>query len=496
MSVLPATAQSVEDMDTGSNAGEGSWPLEFSEATLTAARQSGEIGSTAMGKRITVDPGDGIQSGTPPIRLSLSVGKSDLVPLPPGAQEVVVGDPAIADVSMSSRQSMMVIGRSAGETNIFIIDSRGNEITRVDISVGPDTEAVRRAIGLQFPDALVSVNADGSALVLSGSVSSDGEAGRIALIARRFVEGDDDLINLLRVSREQQVLIQVRVAEVQRNILKELGTGIQINNNPNLKTAEVSATVTTQSLGLNPLNQFAGSFSIQGIRDLFVTLDLLERRGLVRSLAEPNLVAVSGETASMLAGGEIPVPVPDRDGVKIEYKPFGVSLAFLPVILDTGNISLKLSTEVSALSSERVDVPLLTGSASINAFTVRRASTTVELPSGGSLMIAGLIQNDILTGMNGIPGMMDIPILGQLFRSQSFRRNETELVIIVTASLVRPVAPVSLVAPTDSLSPGTMMDSIIFGRMMKRYAPGFVHDTNSSPTTPMSFGFTIDEIKQ
>jgi pilus assembly protein CpaC len=222
---------------------------------------------------------------------------------------------------------------------------------------------------------------------------------------------------------------------------------------------------------------------------------MLEQRGLVRNLAEPNLVAVSGETASMLAGGEVPVPVPDRDGIKIEYKPFGVSLSFLPVILDTGAISLKLSTEVSSLSADRVTIPLVTGPASVPAFIVRRASSTVELPSGGSLMLAGLIQNDVLRGINGVPGLMDIPILGQLFRSQSFKRNETELVIIVTTSLVRATAPHAMVAAGDNISPGTDSDAWLYGKLLKRYTPGFIQDAPPLSRAPVSLGFTIDEAK-
>jgi pilus assembly protein CpaC len=251
----------------------------------------------------------------------------------------------------------------------------------------------------------------------------------------------------------------------------------------------------TNILGLNPLNQFAATFTLEGIRDLFTTLSVLEQRGFVRNLAEPNLVAVSGETASMLAGGEIPIPVPDRDGIKIEFKPFGVSLSFLPVILDTGNISLKLSTEVSSLSAERIDVPLLTGRAAINSFIVRRASSTVEMPSGGSVMLAGLIQNDVLSGINGVPALMDLPILGQLFRSESFKRNETELVVIVTTSLVQAQAPQALVAANDAVSPATDVETWAYGKLINQFTPGFVQDAAPAEHAPKPFGFTIDETK-
>lgn len=427
----------------------------------------------------------------PSQRLVLSQGKSELVRLQSPAHEVLVADPTIADVSVSSQRQLFIIARKIGETNVFVVNSAGEQIARFEVSVGPDADAARAVLSYAMPDVPLSVSAVGTALVLSGTVQSDGDAGRAAALVRRYVTADENMVNLLKVSRDQQVLIQVRVAEVQRRALKEIGSLLDINTDPARKMNHVSVSGSTSMLGLNPLGEFAGTFRLEGIRDLFVTLSLLEQRGLVRNLAEPNLVAVSGETATMLAGGEIPIPVPDRDGIKIEFKPFGVSLSFLPVILDTGNISLKMSTEVSSLSTDRVDVPLLSGRAAINAFVVRRAASTVELPSGGSLMMAGLIQNDMISGISGIPGAMDLPILGQLFRSDSFKRNETELVVIVTATLVRPSASAALVTPADSVAPSSDSDLWVFGRLVNRFAPGFVQDSQA----PVSFGFTIDEIK-
>ncbi|MGE4064145.1 MAG: pilus assembly protein N-terminal domain-containing protein [Rhodospirillaceae bacterium] len=443
------------------------------------------------GKRILVSPGAGEFPPSLVDHLTVPMGKSHLIELPAAAQEVLVGDPAIADVSISSPRRMSVIGRKPGETNVYVVGAGGREVAHLEVSVGPDAQVVQAAIARALPGLPVNVSTEGGALILTGTLQSDGEAGRAVTIARQFVAQNEKVVNLIKLSRAQQVLIQVRVAEVQRRALKELGTSMSLNRSDPNSGDRVRGNLNT--LGLNPLNQFAATFTLEGIRDLFTTLSVLEQRGFVRNLAEPNLVAVSGETASMLAGGEIPIPVPDRDGIKIEFKPFGVSLSFLPVILDTGNISLKLSTEVSSLSSERIDVPLLTGRAAINSFIVRRAASTVEMPSGGSVMLAGLIQNDVLSGINGVPALMDLPILGQLFRSESFKRNETELVVIVTTSLVQAQAPQAMVAATDSVSPATDMETWAYGKLINQFTPGFVQDASPGAHAPKTFGFTIDE---
>lgn len=452
----------------------------------------GLSGVTVSSRRIAVRPPSN-QSAAVPENFHLAVGKARSVVLPGDAREVIVGDSRVADVTVSNRRRLFVMGRQAGTSNVYVLDGNGVIIARMEVSVGADVEAARAAISRILPDDAIEVSAEGGTLVLSGTVSSDGAAGRAALIARRFVGSDQALVNLININREQQVLIQVRVAEVQRNLLKEIGV-TSVFNEGILGHASAGGAVFPR--GLIKGNDFAGSFILSGIEGLLLQLRLLEERGLVRNLAEPNLVAVSGETASMLAGGEYPIPVPDKDGIKIEFKPFGVTLSFLPVVLDDGRISMKLNTEVSTLSTTNtVEWRLVNGdSLNINSFTVRRASSTVELPNGGSLMIAGLIQNDVLSGLAGVPGVMDIPVFGQLFRSDSFRRNETELVIIVNASLVRPTAPNTLVDPTQTLSPGGDLDKWLFGRMLGYYAPGFVQDASGRAHRPPPFGFTLDEL--
>lgn len=433
-----------------------------------------------------------LPGGEVPASIDLSVGKATQVDLPGDAREVIVGDPAIAEVAISSKRRLFVLGRKAGRSNVFVMNGAGNLIARVEVVVGVDLDAVRQALKRGVPNETIEVRNEAGTLMLTGSVNTDGAAGKVAAIARRFVDKDENLVNLIRVSREQQVLIQVRVAEVQRNALKEIGASINSIGGNAPGFGPLNLTGSTASIGLTSTASAAATLTFAGISDLVAKLTLLEKRGLLRSLAEPNMVAVSGETASLLAGGEQPVPVPDNDGIKIEYKPFGVTLSFLPVVLESGRISMKLTTEVSARSAttEALGNGLLA-----RAFTVRRASSTVELPNGGSLMIAGLIQNDILQQLDGIPGLMDVPILGALFRSDSFQRNETELVVVVNATLVRPTAPAALVSPTDTLSPGGDLDRWLFGQLTGRYAPGFVNDAPERSRTMPMFGFTLDEVQ-
>jgi pilus assembly protein CpaC len=283
---------------------------------------------------------------------------------------------------------------------------------------------------------------------------------------------------MIRVTSEQQVLLRVRVAEAQKTVLKELG----IDNLLSPTTlGPLTIDAATSALGLGP--NIAGTLGISS-GNFDSTIRILEQHGFIRTLAEPNLLAVSGETASLLAGGEYPIPAPqDEDTITIQYKPFGVSLAFLPVVLDNGRISLKVSTEVSSLSqTNAVSIPTFSGDIQVQGFTTRRANSTVELPSGGSLMIAGLMQNDIISSLNGIPGLMDIPILGSLFSSTSFQRNETELVILVSVVLAKPTDPRQLALPTDGFAPATDLDRYFMGNLQNIY----VKRPNPDPNAPQS----------
>jgi len=399
----------------------------------------------------------------------LPLNKTRPIELDRAVRDVIIGNPEIADVVVRAPGQVYLIGRSVGETNVFLVDSKGGLVRKLEVVVNPDGSAVEAAIRQLLPKERINVKGIGNSVVLSGVASSDGAAAQAQQIARRFVPADDNIINMITIGSEQQVLIKVKVAEIQKSVLKELGAS-NILEPQNLGPLTID--LATAATGLSA-SAFAGVLGISS-SDTDTTFQLLETHGLLRTLAEPNLLAISGEPASMLAGGEYPVLAVSDDGdvgtVSVEYKPFGVSLAFLPVVIAPGRIWLKVSTEVSALSAQNsVVVPFGDDSFQILGLATRRANSTIELPSGGGIMIAGLLQNDIESSTNGVPGLMDLPILGTLFRSTSFQRNETELVILVNVMLAKPVDPDLLATPTDGFAPSHDLDRYFLGNLQSLY---------------------------
>lgn len=402
--------------------------------------------------------------------LALPLNKSRVIDLPADVRDVTVGSSSLVDVVMKTPRQAYLFGKAVGDTNVTFLDRFGQVVTRYEVNVQVDVESVKRTLRELLPDENIQPSAVGDSLFLGGTARSAAAAGNAIKIASRFVSKPENVVNIIKIVGEQQVLLRVRVAEVQKSVLKELsaqttfsqqnfdrwGLGFTPNSSYNLSAN------TFGTARLTPLNtaSYIGHFS--------VTFNALEREGLVKSLAEPNLTAESGETASLLAGGEYPIPTNNSNNVvTVEYKPFGVGLAFTPVVLSRDRISLKLSSEVSAIDTS---ITVQANGITLNAFKVRRAETTVELPSGGSLMIAGLLQNDVTQTLNGLPGIKDIPILGALFRSQSFQRSESELVVMVTAMIVRPVDEKALAMPTDGFVEPSDMDRILFGRLHKLYS--------------------------
>jgi pilus assembly protein CpaC len=400
--------------------------------------------------------------------------------LPVEAKDVIVGNPDIADVVVHSPTQLYLIGRAPGQTNVFILDRSGTAIRRLEVTVAIDALALGDLLRQVLPDERnLKVSAVADSVYLSGSVRSEGAAAMARALSRRFVAADTNVVNLLRVGNDQQVLIQVKVVEMQKTVLKELGVGFANAKNIALGHQTVTGLkggVTGVDSTFNPTGSAAGvvastamfgSATIAGLGALTATLDVLENQGLVRTLVEPNLTAVSGETANMLAGGETPTPVAQQNGaISLEYKPFGVALSFTPVVLDAGRLSMKMATEVSSLDPSSGTT---IGQITVKGLKVRRASTTVEMPSGGSLMIAGLLQNDITSNMAGVPGLMDVPVLGALFRSSSFQRNESELVVIVSAYVVQPLEKPDLVTPSDGFAPSSDLKRLLLGRLQETY---------------------------
>ena len=409
---------------------------------------------------------------TVPYVITLSVGKTRLINLPVDARDVMVANPEIIDVVVKTARKVFLVAQAVGDTNVFFLDSEGRVALRLEVRVEVDMTALRKALAKILPNETIEVTAVNTDIVLTGTARSAKASEDARRIARRFVEDDENVINMLSVLGGQQVFLQVRVAEVKREIVKQLGIDLTLGltRTENIGFDLTTSVPSVSGFTVASVNAFGtGTFVFDsGPRSLTTIIKALESEGLVKTLAEPSLTAVSGETATLIAGGEFPIPIPTEEpGVfTIEFKPFGIALNFTPVVLESGRISLKVSTEVSALSDEG---SLTFQDITVKALTLRRAETTVELPSGGSLVIAGLLQDDITNVVTGIPGLMDLPILGALFRSQEFQRNETELIIIVTVYLVEPVAERALALPTDGFAPASDVDMYLFGRLHKIY---------------------------
>lgn len=419
--------------------------------------------------QIPVEPLAAPAGGSATDQFELALNKTRAVDLERDVRDVIIGNPDIADIVVRAPGEVYLIGRSVGVTNVFLVDAKGNLIRKLEVVVQPDGQSVQAALQNLLPKERIEAKGVGNSIVLSGVVSTDAAAAQAQMIARRFVANDDNIVNMITVGSEQQVLIKVKVAEIQKSVLKELGASNLISPQT---LGPLTLDFATAATGLSS-SVFAGTLGLSS-DNLDATFQLLETQGLLRTLAEPNLLAVSGEPASMLAGGEYPVVTVSDDGdsatTSVEYKPFGVSLAFLPVVMGPGRIWLKVSTEVSALSqANSVVIPFGTDSFEILGLQTRRANSTIELPSGGGIMIAGLLQNDMQTAVNGVPGLMDLPILGSLFRSTSFQRNETELVILVSVILAKPTDPDLLAAPTDGFAPSHDLDRYFIGNLQNIY---------------------------
>ncbi|HSX56645.1 MAG TPA: type II and III secretion system protein family protein [Sphingomonas sp.] len=407
------------------------------------------------------------------------VNKSQVVVADRPFTKVLIGNPEIADIVPLTNRSVYVLGKKQGTTSLTIYDRNNTLITVIDVSVGADVVSLRRQLSELLPDEAIAVRASGDSVVLSGTVSSGPAADRAKQIAATYA--GDKVVNLLSVGAAQQVMLEVRFSEMNRTAAKQFG----FNNaffsggfrGGTGSTAPQTAILTDQAGRpivnlpgiLEAFGVGAARYSI-GSLNIVTALDALERKGVVTTLAEPTLIALSGESASFLAGGEFPVPVAQSgtggggngaSTITVEFKPFGVSLAFTPTVLDDGVINLEVAPEVSSIDPS--------ASVTINGLTVpglqtRRARTTLELRDGQSFAIAGLLRNDFQDTVRQFPVLGSIPILGALFRSTGFQKQETELVIIVTPRLVKPVSAEKLAVPTDRVLPPSEGDLFGFGR--------------------------------
>ena len=443
--------------------------------------------------RITRDSAD------PMRHITLALNQAVVVELDRDVRDVVVANPLIADAVVKTPRRIFLMSLKAGQTNALFLDAQGVQIANLQISVGFEVGDLNRQITQQLPGSHIAATALGDNIVLSGTASSAQDAAKAQTMAQGYATAPTKVINNIAIDQRQQVLIQVRVSEMSRTISKQLGfNALSVGNVGGVPV--VMQTDNQFSLAGRALSNMLASIGNNNYATCLATnspcaptanqsagvLQALEQVGLVHMLAEPNLTAVSGESAKFLAGGEFPVPIShDSQGnVQVEYKPFGVGLAFTPVVLSEGRISLQVSTEVSELTTtgaltEGGSSNTTTGSTgttttaasglTLPALAVRRTETTVELPSGGSIAIGGLIQQETKENLNSLPGVKDLPVLGALFRSRDFQNNETELVIVVTAYLVKPVAPKMLAGPDDGYAPPTDLESTLLGHLNAVY---------------------------
>jgi pilus assembly protein CpaC len=458
--------------------------------------------------------------------LSLPKGKSAVIDLPTDAQDVLVTDPKVANVVLSTRRRIYVLGVQGGQTDAAFFDASGRQLLRLNIRVDQDISALGDTLNRILPGSAIRVEAVNDSIVLSGDVENAATADKALRLAQGFVAKPEQVVNMLSVAESEQVMLKVRIVEVNRSIIKQLGfnlsaligqvgsaqflastaasfgvngsllgglanSGYQLDTTQQPELAVPCATgvsgtcyqvIRSGTTGVgNPSTATAmTTVGSSGLNKAGATVDAFERVGLVRTLAEPNLTAVSGESGHFLVGGEFPVPVgEDNTGrVTIEFKQFGVGLGFTPVVLSKGRISLKLSTEVSEVTNTNAFTLTNTSTSATGATTsapslvipglnVRRAETVVELPSGQSMMIGGLLQSVSKQTLDSLPGLMQVPVLGALFRSRDFQQGETELVIIVTPYLVKPTLPGQLQTPADGLQIANDLETNLLGRLNK-----------------------------
>jgi pilus assembly protein CpaC len=434
--------------------------------------------------------------------LALGIGKSVVIDLPREVKDVLVADPKIATGVIRAAQRAYIIGVAVGQTNIVFFDAAGQTIAAYDIAVKRDLNGVRAALKQMLPAAGIQAEGVGDGVLLTGSVSSPIEAQQAGDVVARLVGGAEKVVNSIVVRGRDQVMLKVTVAEVRRDIVKQMG--VDLSASMNYGTAIVSFNnnnpFTANNTPLVPGNALTATGLTKGLPSVTATLRAMETAGVVRTLAEPNLTAISGESATFISGGEFPIPT----GVTcqttsagavgqcvqtVSFKKFGISLNFTPVVLSEGRISLRVMTEVSEVSPENA----LTGGAggtTIPSIKTRRAETTLEIPSGGSMAMAGLIQEQTKQAVNGLPGVDQLPVLGALFRSQDFVNNQTELMVIVTPYVVRAVAQSELSRPDDGFAPASDSASTLLARINRIYGiAGHVEPVGGHQD---NFGFIID----
>ncbi|SOH94713.1 pilus assembly protein CpaC [Monaibacterium marinum] len=394
-----------------------------------------------------------VQRGAIAQAISVTVDQASVLQSSVGISELSLANPRIADVAVLSDQSLYVLGRAPGRTTLTLIGLNNELVANVEIRVTPDLAEFKERLSDILPGENIEVRTAGAGIVLSGRVSGARKVSQALELAEQYAP--ENVTNLMTVGGSQQVMLKVRFAEVARSVSQNLGLGLGITDQDGHFTGTFgSATAAaplpgtdTLSIGASTTGQLGALFQLGDI-GIEIAIDALETEGLLRTLAEPNLVALSGEGAEFLAGGEYPVPVTGEDGaISVEYKPFGIQLAFTPTVVDDDLINLQLLATVSSINSSLT----VTGAngISVNGLISRSTQTTVEMRDGQSFAIAGLLQDDFSDEISKIPFLGDLPVLGALFRSTEYSRSQTELVILITPYLVSPTDGELLSLPTD-----------------------------------------------
>ncbi len=400
--------------------------------------------------------------GNEEVELRLPVGKSQIIRATDALDQVVIGNPEVADIKLLSSKQVLILGIKPGHTNLVFKNKRRDLVALMDVVVGYDLSGIKRKLYEVMPEeAGIEVRGSNDSVIMSGKISNTYAMEKALAVARSYVPAKN-VINLLQVGGGHQVMLEVKISEVARASLKELGIETLFGNDGVAVTTVVTGAPAVNAFGLVDFVDIGGSAA----DFLNLRLTALEQKGLARTLAEPNLVALSGQEANFLAGGEIPIPVAQAENsgaVTIEFKEFGVGLNFTPTVLSSDQINLKLQTEVSSIDDSRSFS--LGGGLAIPSINTRRMSSTIEMGDGQSFAIAGLLESNLIESIRQFPWLGDLPILGALFRSNSFNREETELVIVVTPRLVKPVRQGTVSLPTDNIVPPSQLDWYLLGGM-------------------------------
>ncbi|HXL13382.1 MAG TPA: type II and III secretion system protein family protein [Bradyrhizobium sp.] len=430
--------------------------------------------------------------------LALGIGKSVVIDLPRDIKDVLVADPKIANAVVRTAQRAYIIGAAVGQTNIVFFDSAGQQIAAYDIAVKRDLNGARAALRQTLPGSDIQIEGLGDGVILTGSVSSPIEAQQAGDLAARLAGGADKVVNSIAVRGRDQVMLKVTVAEVSRSIIKQLGIDLSASLNYGTTAVTFNNSNPFTALGQPLVGGNSAIASFGSTSSVKATLRAMESAGVIRTLAEPNLTAISGESATFIAGGEFPIPTGvtcqstsagavGQCAPSISFKKFGISLNFTPVVLSEGRISLRVMTEVSEVSN---DNSINVTGISVPSVRTRRAETTLEIPSGGAMAMAGLIQEQTKQAINGLPGLSQLPVLGSLFRSRDYVNSQTELMVLVTPYVVRAVAQKDLSRPDDGFAAATDPQADLLGSINRIYGvPGRVEPARNYRGT---YGFITD----